>query len=272
MLDFIDRFAAPRYRADPQLRCASIWVGTVSSKKALNAYLSPGSPERAQFVKDAGDDWYDHDFLDAQKQRSPRPAAEVITELAQSYDLPAEATSRLIDASRERGLVEANAWIVLAQHTYEGDETVDFHGFCFLATVEYRTPPPPLTERLTHLFVGVTTLPTLADMRSYVVDGALATEVGVQLEDDQYYGYELRTGDARLSVRDFFDLPIVRHRIVLDVVIDEVERACRDRGLDSINAFMSGTAGDGEPPLPIAAEQRFAGLHYLGAFPSAHIF
>lgn len=271
MLDFIDRFATPRYRADPQLRCASIWVGTVSSTKALNAYLSPASPEHGQFVKDAGDDWYDHDFLDAQKHRSLRPAAEVITELAQSHDLPAEVTSRLIDASRERDLSEANAWIVLAQHTYEGDEAVDFHGFTFLATVEYRTPPPLWATRLTHLFLGVTTLPTLADLRSYVVDGALTAEVGVQLEDDQYYGYDLRKGDARLSVRDFFDLPIVRDRIVLDVVIDEVERACRDRGLDTINAFMSGTADDGNP-LPIAADQRFAGLHYLGAFPSAHIF
>lgn len=269
MLDFIDRFAEPRYRADPQLRCASIWVGTASSKKALNSYLSPGSPERGQFVKDAGDDWYDHDFLDAQKQRSLRPAAEVIAELAQSHHLPADVTSRLIDASRDRGVEEANAWIVLAQHTYQGDETVDFHGFTFLATVEYQTPPPPRTARLSHVFAGVTSLPTLSDVRAYVVNGAFAADVGVQLDDDEYYGHFHRDADARLPVREFFNLPIVRDRAILDLSIDEIERACRDRGLDTINAFMSGTT---DATLDFAPDQRFAGLHYLGVFTSEHIF
>ena len=157
MLDFIDRFAAPRYRADPQLRCASIWVGTVSSKKALNAYLSPGSPERAQFVKDAGDDWYDHDFLDAQKQRSQRPAAEVITELAQSYDLPAEATSRLIDASRERGLIEAidqiGRALALASHAHV-ERPVLVERKAALGLVELHGADPDIEHHRVRLFVS----------------------------------------------------------------------------------------------------------------------
>ena len=267
MLDFIDRFADPRYRADQQLRCASIWVGSATSKKALNAYLSPGSPENGQFVRDAGDDWYDHDFLDAEKQPSLRPATEVIAELGQSHHLPAEVTSRLIEASRERGLSEANAWIVLTQHAYEGDETIDFHGFTFLATFEYQAPPPPRTAQRSHLFAGVTTLSTGADVGAYVFDGAFAADVGAKLDDGEFY-HDPQEGDP-LPVRDFFNQPMVRNMIILDRSIEDVERVCREHGLDAINAFISGTT---DAALDFAPNQRFAGLHYLGVFTSEYIF
>ncbi|UQN14749.1 immunity 22 family protein [Gulosibacter sp. ACHW.36C] len=141
MLDFIDRFADPRFVADKQLRCSAIWVGVVENDPAFVEYLSPDDVDESQFVADAGDDYYDVDFLEAGFSET-RPADAVIAELAGDRDLSAEQVAKLRQAAAERGVTEANAWIILEQHVYEGDATVDFGGLALFGDVEYCEPEP----------------------------------------------------------------------------------------------------------------------------------
>lgn len=262
MLDFIDRFADPRFVADPQLRCAAIWVGTTEDESALVEYLSPEDPGAGQFAADAGEE-YDPDFLDAE-HRERRPVDDLLAEIADTHHLGSDDLSRLREATAQQGITVSNTHIVLEQHAYRGDEQ-DFHGLMFVGNIEYQQPEPQSHQRFSHLFVGITTAPALHDLRQYVGDGELTAELGVQLADEEYYGYRLRQGDQTLTPRDFFALPLVRDRIRLEDSLPEVERTCREHGLETVNAFISGSHG-GDARLPVAPGDRFAGLHYLGVF------
>lgn len=263
MLEFVDRFSDQRFRSNPDLRCAAIWVGVMGDETALVDYLSPDDPASGCFAAHSGDT-YDPDFLNAQ-HREYRPVSEILADVCDTYQLKHEEIKRLSQAATQRGVTGANAYIVLEQHAYYGNEGMDFHGLVFVGNVEYEQTKPPRQPYFTHLFAGIAKVPTLGDLRAYVWDGPLTEALGVELSEGAHFGYQLREGSALLTPRDFFDLPIARQRILLGDSFPTVERACRACGLDAINAFISGTH-DGNTPLRVDPSDEFAGLHYLGVF------
>jgi hypothetical protein len=265
MIDFIDRFADPRYVADKQLRCSAIWVGVVDNDPALVEYLSPDDVDESQFVADAGDDYYDVDFLEAGFGET-RPVDAVIDELAGDRNLTAEQTAQLRQAAAERGVTEANAWIILEQHAYEGDATVDFGGLAFLGNVEYREPEPADNVQPVHLFVGDTDRPTVMAVGDYAWD-ELSGDLGVEASEPRSYGHKVVGHDGWVSIppRELFELATVRDSIKFTDELPDVVRACEDRGLTRINAFISVQTED-PAPLKLDPAARFAGLQYLGVF------
>ncbi|MGD7706528.1 hypothetical protein [Microlunatus sp. Y2014] len=266
MLEFVDRFADPRHLADPALRCAAIWIGTVPSEAALVDHLSPDDPAAGQFARDAGDA-YDPDFL-ASEVTEPRPIKVVLAEIADRHGLTEAQLDDLVHRCETHGVTAANTTVVLGQHRFDGDADVAFHDLVFVGNVEYREPAEPVAAvRSAHLFAGITTAPTLADLRAFVHDGAFAQELGMALTHVVYYGYKL-CDDTPLPPQDLFGLPIVRDRILLEDSLPAVERACQVHGVERINAFIAGTPVT-DTSLSVAPDARFAGLHHLGTFPSS---
>ena len=271
MLEFIDRFSEQRYLENQNLQSVSIWVGTVNSKKSLDAYLSAQTPEDGQFAKDAGDDWYDHDFIAAHYQKSAVTIASMIESLAQTYHFTPELAGMILQTLRDRGVEQANAWVCLSQHIYRGDKDKNFNGLMFAGSYEYEIPQAPAQKQYSHLFAGITSVSTLPELDDYAWGGQFETELGCALEDIELYGHGLREKWEPLSISAFFSLDTVKNRILLSTSLDAVQRACAEKGFDKINAFISGTNGKLDK-LAINADQRFAGLLYLGVFESERLY
>ncbi|XSS47419.1 hypothetical protein ACQBAU_05160 [Propionibacteriaceae bacterium Y2011] len=136
MLEFVDRFADPRHLADPALRCAAIWIGTVPSEAALVDHLSPDDPAAGQFARDAGDA-YDPDFL-ASEVTEPRPIKVVLAEIADRHGLTEAQLDDLVHRCETHGVTAANTTVVLGQHRFDGDADVAFHDLVLVGNVEYR--------------------------------------------------------------------------------------------------------------------------------------
>ncbi|MDV3129455.1 immunity 22 family protein [Mycobacterium sp. 21AC1] len=265
MLDFVEL----RYRTNPRLRVVSVWIGDTPTRTALDAYISADRPERGGFTADLGEEWLDHDFLEASFYGDPGPVHNMVTALVEDHGLPRAVADEVLNACRDRGLRTANTVVLLRQHTYR-ESAGSRRGLAFAGTYEYEEPLPQtvLTDR--HLFTGITSAPTLADLRSYVLDGSLTTDLADAFTGEasefevsaQYYGYRLRDPGDSLPVDEFFALPIVTDRIVLAAGSDVTNR-CRQVGLESVNAFIS-LAADHLRPASVGAERRYAGLRYLG--------
>lgn len=260
MLDFIDRFTEPRYRANPRLRAVSVWIGDTAAGAAL---------DQAHISAELGEEWLDHDFLEASCHGDPGPVDAIVSALVEDHGLPSEVAGGVLSVCRDRGLQTANTVVLLHQHTYR-DDAGSRRGLVFVGTYEYEEPLPPAVLADRHLFTGITTAPTLADLRSYVLDGGLTTDLADAFSGDatefevsaRYYGYHLRAPGDSLPMDEFFALPIVTDRMVLAAGPDVTDRG-RRAGLDTVNAFIS-LAADDVRPAAMDAERRYAGLRYLG--------
>jgi hypothetical protein len=62
----------------------SVRLGLARDKKSLMRYISAGTQEIGQFVRDLGENWFDHDFIAVNYQKHPEPVEHVVSALAQS--------------------------------------------------------------------------------------------------------------------------------------------------------------------------------------------
>jgi hypothetical protein len=85
-------------------------------------------------------------------------------------------------------------------------------GLAFVGNVEYRQVELARAASPVQLFAGVTSQPTLADLRDYVVNDFVG-ELGVDLTGLQYYGYKLRQPQEAITPRELFELELVRGRM-----------------------------------------------------------
>ncbi|ETF03467.1 hypothetical protein W822_08035 [Advenella kashmirensis W13003] len=264
MLEFIDRYADERFQNNKRLKVASIWIGTIANEQSLIDYIAADDPESGHFARDMGEDWFDHDFIAVEHQKAPEPLEQVVERLAQTLGCPDEMKQEILRRCQNGGIRQANTTVCLMQHVYRGNDAQDFHGMVFAGSYEYEEPAQQPVSKYDHLFAGVTTAAALPDLREYVTSGAFADESGLISDDIQYYGYKLRDA-VQLPVAEFFDLPIVKQRLVLADSAQAVYEACRKAGLESINAFIS--AGTQAPtPLNIDEDKTVCGLHYVGTF------
>ena len=264
MLDFIDRFTNERFKNNQRLKVISVWIGTATSEQSLTRYIAAGTPENGQFVRDLGENWFDHDFIAVSYQERPEPVEHVVSALAQTLGCPQQMEQEMLARCLAQGVTQANTSVCLMQHVYKGEEGRDFNGLRFAGSYEYEEPEPQILHKFDHIFAGVTTAAALPDLREYATEGAFSSETGLTLDDVQYYGYKLRDGTV-LAAGEFFSLPIVNQRLVLGDSAGAVFDACRNAGLENINAFIS-VSTDDATSLDIEAGKTFCGLRYLGVF------
>ena len=264
MLDFIDRFTDERFKNNKRLKVISVWIGTITNEKSLTRYISAGTPENGQFVRDLGENWFDHDFIAVNYQKRAEPIEQVVSALAQTLGCPQQMEQEMLARCLGQGVTQANTTVCLMQHVYKGEEDQDFNGLRFAGSYEYEEPEPEVRHKFDHIFAGVTTAAALPDLREYATEGTFSGETGLTSDDVQYYGYKLRDGTV-LPVAEFFSLPIVNQRLVLDDSADAVFYACRNAGMENINAFIS-VSTDDATSLDIEAGKTFCGLRYLGVF------
>ncbi|MHC8945437.1 immunity 22 family protein [Advenella incenata] len=264
MLDFIDRFANERFKKNKKLKLASIWIGYAKDKKSLTHYLSASSPEKGQFVRDMGEEWFDHDFIAVEYQKKNAPIEQVVDALVDTLNAPEAVKQTILERCRDQGLTEANTTVCLMQHTYDNKGDKDFNGLKFVGSYEYEEPAAQIRSRYEHLFSGVPATTSVAELGEYAFDGALAQEAGLEGADISYYGDNLAEAPT-LTAEAFFALPIVNFDLVLGDSAHAVYEACERAGLEKINAFISVMAND-ETPLDVDSEKSFCGLHYLGVF------
>ncbi len=264
MLDFIDRFTDERFKNNKRLKVISVWIGTTTNEKSLTRYISAGTPQNGQFVRDLGVEWFDHDFIAVNYQKRAEPIEQVVSALAQTLGCPEHMAQEILARCQAQGVAQANTTVCLMQHLYQGEENQDFNGLKFAGSYEYEEPEPEVRHKFDHIFAGVTTAAALPDLREYATEGAFRSETGLTVDDVQYFGYKLRDGTV-LPVAEFFSLPIVNQRLVLGDSADAVFYACRNAGMENINAFIS-VSSSNEASLDIESGKTFCGLHYLGVF------
>lgn len=263
MLDYVERLSDHR---ECDVSTFSVWMGSMPTREAFDIYLSADAPEHGAFALDLGETWFDHDFLEASFHPEPVSSSGLASVLHDHHGLTGVVADAVVHDFLARGLHAANAIVILRQHTFT-EELESRSALAFVGTYESEESPPPVAIEDRHLFVGITTQPTLADLRAYVTGDdsgsatTLAAEIGSVVEGAELYGYRLRDENNTLLPKEFFALPIVTTRIAL--LDDEVLRRCAEMGIDRINAFISVPANAADR-LAIHSSIRVAGLHYLG--------
>jgi len=264
MLDFVDRFATERFKNNQNLNLVSIWIGSATDEKALTKYISAGTPEEGQFVRDMGEEWFDHDFIAVEYQKKSAPIEQVVDTLVNTLNAPEAIKQAILERCSAQGVTKANTTVCLMQHTYDDSGATDFNGLRFVGSYEYEEPSLPARYRYEHLFAGISATQSSDELGDYVFDGALAEEAGVDDTDVNYYGDNL--ADEPIHTPEaFFALPIVNFDLVVGDSAPAVHEACKRAGLEKINAFISVQTND-ETSLDIEPGKTFCGLHYLGVF------
>ena len=265
MLDYVER---PNDHRKCGVSTFSVWIGSMPTREAFDRYLSADAPENGAFALDIGESWFDHDFLETSFYPEPVSSSELAAALQENHGLTSVVADSVAHAFLAHGMHAANAIVILRQHAFT-EELESRCALAFVGTYEVEESAPPVVIEERHLFVGITTLPTLADLRAYVTGDesgsapTLAADIGGVVDRAELYGYRLRDESSKLLLEEFFSLPIVTTRIVL--VGDDVYRRCAELGIDSINAFISVPVNAADYPA-IHPTIRVAGLQYLGVF------
>jgi WD40 repeat protein len=126
----------------------SIWIGDFPTQKEFDAYVEEyeGSPSKkhplSQFAREAGDEWYDHDFFTAWRFAKAKDVAGLLEggPHVESY------TDAAVALAKKAGVTRGNTLILLQDAVLKPARWPADSRLKYLGAVPYEIPGPPTPE------------------------------------------------------------------------------------------------------------------------------
>lgn len=126
----------------------AVWIGDFPTQKEFDAYVEEyeGRPSKkhplSQFAREAGDEWYDHDFFTAWRFAKPRDVAGLIggAPYVESYQ------DAVLQLAKKAGIKSGNAVILLRDAVLKPAKWPADSRLKYIGSVPYEIPGPPTPE------------------------------------------------------------------------------------------------------------------------------